>query len=112
MGREERVGRKESGTVEIEEGKKRGRMETGLGKGKKEGGIKDRIGKNEKGEKVAYDTSKNTCAVVKVCFHSLPTRVHILAQVQGGEGRSMGQIPHVQEMEVHTLACTVTCQPA
>ena len=34
-GVEERVGMKESGTVEIEEGKKRGRMETGLGKGKK-----------------------------------------------------------------------------
>ena len=35
-GVKERVGRKESGKGEIQEGKKRGRMETGLGKGKRE----------------------------------------------------------------------------
>ena len=40
-GVKERVGRKQSGKVEIQEGKKRGRMETGLGKGKRESrGIK------------------------------------------------------------------------
>ena len=52
----ERVGRKESGKVEIQEGKKRDRMETGLGKGKKERrGVK----KNEKGEKEAMTQVKN-----------------------------------------------------
>ena len=55
-GAKERVGRKESGKVEIQEGKKRDRMETGLGKGKKERrGVK----KNEKGEKEAMTQVKN-----------------------------------------------------
>ena len=44
-------------------------METGLGKGNRERrGVNKRIVKNEKGEKEAYDTSKNTCTVVKTVF--------------------------------------------
>ena len=44
-------------------------METGLGKGNRERrGVNKRIVKNEKGEKEAYDTSKNASTVVKTVF--------------------------------------------